>query len=120
MILVVLPVIGAVVVGKLLLYARNMVLKDVRGLVAFVYILQATVVELFEGLSQLRFGVAFDTALAIDLLVVLALGSANFLKQVLAHLDTRLSIAVLNDIDGGMREDPTVVGTAPAIIKGVG
>ena len=97
-----------------------MVLKDVRGLVAFVYILQATVVELFEGLAQLRFGIAFDTALAIDLLVVLALGSANFLKQVLAHLDARLTIAVLNDIDGGMREDPTVVGTAPAIIKSVG
>ena len=27
---------------------------------------------------------------------------------------------MLNDIDGGMREDPTVVGTAPAIIKSVG
>ena len=54
-----------------------------------------------------------------DLLVVLALGSANFLYQVLAHLDARLTIAVLNDIDRGMREDPTVVGTAPAIIKSV-
>lgn len=27
---------------------------------------------------------------------------------------------MLNDIDGGMREDPTVVSTAPAIIKSVG
>ena len=94
--------------------------KDIRGLVTFVYILQATVVKLFEGFAQLRLGVAFDTALAIDLLVVLALGTADLLKQVLAHLDARLTIAMLNDIDGGMREDPTVVGTAPAIIKSVG
>ena len=120
MILVVLPGIGAIIVRKLLLNARNMVLKDVRGLVATVKIPQATVVELYERLAQLRLGIAFDTALAIDLLVVLALGSANFLKQVLAHLDARLTIAVLNDIDGSVRKDPTVVGTAPAIIKNVG
>ena len=120
MILVVLPVIGAIVVGKLLLNARNVVLKDIRRLVAFVYILQATVVKLFECLTQLRLGVAFDTALTVDLLVILPLGTANFLKQVLAHLDARLAIAVLDDIDGSVRENPTVVGTAPAIIKGVG
>ena len=95
-------------------------LKDVRGLVTFVYILQATVVELYERLAQLHLGIAFDTALAIDLLVVLALGSADFLKQVLAHLDARLAIAVLDDIDGGMRKDPAVVCTAKVIVKGVG
>ena len=95
-------------------------LKDIRRLVAFVYILQATVVELFEGLAQLRFGVAFNAALAIDLLVVLALGSADLLKQVLAHLDAWLTIAVLDDIDGGMRKDPAVVCPAQVIVKGVG
>lgn len=120
MILVVLPGIGAIVVGKLLLDARNVVFKDIRGLVTFVYILQATVVKLFEGFAQLRLGVAFDTALAIDLLVVLALGPADLLKQVLAHLDARLTIAMLHDIDGSVRKDPAVVGTAPAIIKSVG
>lgn len=52
-------------------------LKDIRRLVAFVYILQATVIELFERLAQLRFGVALDAALAIDLLVVLALSAAD-------------------------------------------
>ena len=95
-------------------------LKDIRRLVAFVYILQATVVELFEGLAQLRFGVALDAALAIDLLVVLALGSADFLKQFLAHHDARLAIAVLNDIDGGMRKDPAVVCPTQAIVKSIG
>ena len=63
LVLIVLPCIGAIVVGKLLLNARKVVLKDIRGLVSFVYVLQATVVELFEGLAQLRFGVALDTAL---------------------------------------------------------
>lgn len=119
LIYIVLPGIGAFVVGKLPLNARNVVLKDVRRLVAFVYILQATVVELFEGLAQLRFGVAFNAALAIDLLVVLALGSADLLKQLVAHLDAWLAIAVLDDIDGGMREDPAVVSSAQVIVKSV-
>ena len=95
-------------------------LKDIRGLVAFVYILQAMVVELFEGLAQLRFGIALDAALAIYLLVVLALSAADFLEQVLAHLDARLAVAVLDDIDGGTRKDPAVVCTAQTIVKGVG
>ena len=119
LILVVLPSIGTVVIGKLLLNARNMVLKDIRRLIAFVNIPKATVVELFESLAQLRFGVALDTAFALDFLVVLALGSADFLKQILAHLDTRLTIAVLDDIDRGMRENPAVVCPTQAIVKGV-
>lgn len=120
LIFIILPCIGAIVVGKLPLNARNVMLKDIRRLVAFVYILQATVIELFERLAQLRFGVALDAALAIDLLVVLALSAADFLEQVLAHLDARLAIAVLDDIDRGMRENPAVVCSAKPIVKSVG
>ena len=63
LIFIILPCIGAIVVGKLPLNARNVMLKDIRRLVAFVYILQATVIELIERLAQLRFGVALDAAL---------------------------------------------------------
>ena len=96
-----------------------MVAEDKARFIALMEVVEAALVHELKSTCENLRTLPFDPAGSIDLGIVFRFGAANLRKELLAHLDTVLAIAVLDDVGRCMRQDPRVVCTAQAIFERV-